>query len=111
MVTQPKSIATVVVVLAGPGARVVDADPGGGHLGLGGQRRDLGDRADRGGLAHPEAAGDEDLDRDRRRGPALPTGGGTDRRRRTRRPVRRRAVRSAVAPARPTIGPVPGDMP
>ena len=65
MVTQPKSIATVVVFLSArrAGRRY---RPGRGHLRLGGQRRDLGDRADRGGLADSEPAGDDDLDRDRR---------------------------------------------
>ena len=44
-------------------AQVVDAVAGGGHDRLGGQRVDLGDRADERGLADAEAAGHHDLRR------------------------------------------------
>jgi hypothetical protein len=53
----------VVVTLSGSLARVVDADRRLGHRGLGEQRFDLGDRADEGRLADPEAAADDDLHR------------------------------------------------
>ncbi len=43
-------------------ARVVDALAGLGHGLLGAQRPDLADRADEGGLAHAEAADDDDLE-------------------------------------------------
>src|SRR5690606_3661042 len=43
--------------------QVVDVQPGQGQRLLGAQRHDLTDRADHGGLAHAEAAGDQDLDR------------------------------------------------
>ena len=67
---RPKSIATVVVRLA-PRRRTVSSVPTlgvGEHL-LGLQRPDLADRADQGGLADAEAAGDEDLQRERDRAP------------------------------------------
>ena len=63
MVIRPKSIATVVVVLRLHPGQVVDADARVGQVLLGAQRPDLADRADQGGLADPEAAGDQDLDR------------------------------------------------
>ena len=65
MVIRPKSIATVVVRLALHAGQVVGADPGVGQHLLGLQRPDLADRADQRGLAGAEAAGDEDLQRER----------------------------------------------
>ena len=63
-VMRPKSIATVVVVLAVRTA-LASSTPADahGHGGLGRQRLDLGDGADEGGLADAEAAGDDELDR------------------------------------------------
>ena len=60
---RPKSIATVVVVLPGTCRVSSTPDAGRGHDGLGGQRRDLRDRADQRGLADAEATGDDDLRR------------------------------------------------
>jgi hypothetical protein len=73
MVIRPKSIATVVVALSATGVDVVDADAGRSQVLLGAQRRDLAERADHRGLAHAEAARDQDLDGGgRRRGGGAP---------------------------------------
>ena len=61
-VIRPKSIATVVVACRRRrSGRRRRRSPGQVLLGV--QRRDLADRADERGLTHPEAAGDEDLER------------------------------------------------
>jgi hypothetical protein len=46
-------------------ARDVDPDGHLGHLGLGGQRGDVGDGTDRRGLPDSETTGDDDLYRER----------------------------------------------
>ena len=61
---RPKSMATVVVRLALHAVGVVDRPARLAEQFLGAQRPDLADRAHQGGLAHAEAAGDQDLQRD-----------------------------------------------
>ena len=61
MVIRPKSMATVVVSLPGTLDGSSMPDTGRGHHRLGGQRSDLGDRADQRRLADAEAAGNDDL--------------------------------------------------
>ena len=65
MVRRPKSMATVVAVLAP--TRLTSSMPEDqvGHRRLGDEGLDLGDGADEGRLAHPEAARDHHLDGDR----------------------------------------------
>ena len=65
MLIRPKSMATVVVRLALDAGDVVGADARVGEVLLGLQRQDLAARADQRGLADAEAAGDEDLERER----------------------------------------------